>query len=280
MNWKRGIVVGIVVLLVLIGAGVAGLSLYADHLYRDSYGSTYTYDVSFAANQSLDDVTLYAPVPVANDDVAVVGANVSTSSWDETTPADAPPVDARIVQTEYGPMLALTTDSFPVQTKYYQFVEQEGMGERVEITEDEYEPGNPDMVAYTERSIRIDVMVAADHSIDTRNPTGVEPLLSPAFSRRAVPCDDAYFDTEECFSTTTRAFVSYDAPAETRTSVWITLEGSNEWWIFGWNGNQYRHHYDAEFFGPQDDWHDIEGVLETGRGNYRGDPPAGTNTTN
>lgn len=280
MNWKRAAVIGLVALLVLTGAVVAGVSLYTDHLYRDSYDSTYTYEFSFAANQTLDDVTIYAPVPVTDGAVAVVGANVSTNSWDETTPANAPPVDASIVQTEHGPMLALTTESFPVQTKYYRFVEQDGMGERVEISEEEYEPGNPEMVAYTERSVRVEVMVAADHSIDTRNPTGVEPLLSPEFSRQFVPCEDAHFDTQECYSTTTRTFVSYEAPDETRTSVWVTLEGRNEWWIFGWNGNQYRHHYDGEFVGTQDSWHELEGALETGWGNYRGNPPSRANTTN
>lgn len=274
MNWKRLALAFVAAIVVLVAAFAGGLSLYSDHLYRDSYESHYSYQLSFASNQSLENVTVYAPIPVESDDVRVVDSNVTTRSWDETTPDDAPPVDATIVQTEHGPMLALTVDSFPVETHYYRFVEEDGLGERVEISEDEFEPGNPEMVAYTERSVEVDVTIQADHSIDTRNPTGTEPLLSPEFDRAVAPCDLAHFETQQCYDVESRAFVSYEAPAETRSSVWVEFEGRNEWWIFGWNGNSYSERYSTEFHGPQDDWHVLDGILETGWGNYRGDPPA------
>lgn len=278
MTWKRTAGVLVVAIVVLVGALAVGLSLYSDHLYRTSYDSHYSYQVSFASNQSLDDVTIYAPIPVDDGEVRVVGTNVTTSSWDETTPADAPAVNATIVQTEHGPMLALTTESFPVESHYYRFVEENGEGRRVEISESEYEPGNPEMVAYTERSVRVEVMVEADHSIDTRSPTGTEPLLSPEFVRTPTACDDPYFDTQQCYDVQSRALLTYDAPTETRTSLWVELEGRNEWWIFGWNGNYYTERYIDEYHGSQDGWVTLDGTLETGWGNYRGDPPRNAST--
>lgn len=47
-------------------------------------------------------------------------------------------------------MLAITTSSFPVERKYFRFVEEDGEGRRVPISESEYEPGNPETVAYAE----------------------------------------------------------------------------------------------------------------------------------
>jgi len=274
VNWKQ--VAGAIALglIVLAAAVVGGISLYSDHLYRTSYDSHYSYRVSFASNQSLDDVTVYAPVPVEDGKVRVVSANLTAESWDETTPDDAPPVNASIVQTEHGPMLAIQASSFPVKRTYYRFVEENGEGRRVEITESEYEPGNPEMVAYTERSVEVQVEVEADHSIDTRDPTGTEPILAPELQRTSAACDDPMFDTLTCYDTESEVYLSYAVPGETRTSLWVELEGRNEWWIFGWNGNYYTERYIDEFHGPQDGWRAIDGTLETGWGNYRGEPPS------
>lgn len=273
MNWKRGLLVSGLVLVLLGAAVVGGLALYSDHLYRDSYGSYYSYEVSFASNETLDDLTIYVPVPVDDSGVRLVDSTVTATSWDETTPADAPPVNVSIVETEYGPMLAITADAYPVETKYYRFEEHDGIGERIEIPESEYDPSDPDMLAYDKRSVRVEVFIEAERSIDTRNPTGTEPLLAPEFSRWDTTCEDTHFETVECFGVETSTYLSYEAPPETRTSLWVELRGSNEWWIFGWSGNEYSERFLDEFTGAQDGWVAVEAELVTGWGNYRGDPP-------
>jgi hypothetical protein len=273
MNWKRAVLVAVAVLVLLV-AGIAGaLSLYQDQLYRDSYESTYSYRVSFGANESLENVTVYAPIPVEDGEVRVVGTNVTTRSYDETAPPDAPPVSASVVETDRGPMLALTVDRYPVETKYYRFVEEDGVGRRVEINESEYDPGDPEMVAYTDRSVQVEVSVQADHSIDTRSPTGTEPLLSPEYTREPTDCRDDFFESARCYAVTSDAYLDYDGPAGTQTTLWVELAGRNEWWVFGWSGNSYEEDYIVEFTGPQDGWVRIEGTLMTGWGNYRGGPP-------
>lgn len=268
-NWKWAVVAVVVAMLLGGVVIVGGVSLYADHLYRSSYDSSYSYSVSIGANQSLEDLTLYLPVPVNGTEVALVGTNVTVHGDDETAPADAPPVTGSIVDTEYGPMLAIRTDAFAVEPHYYRFVETDGEVRRVEIDESDYDPSNSEMVAYTERAVRIEVSTPSNDSIDTRSPTGREPLLSPELTRTPTDCEPSRFETLECAAVESRAFLAYDAPTETRTSLWVELEGRNEWWVFGWNGNYYTERYVAEFRGPQDGWQPLAGRLESGWGNYR-----------
>ena len=274
MDAKRLLLVAAVVIVLLVGGFVGAISLYSDYLYESSYESSYDYRVSFAANQTLSDLTVYVPLPVEDGEVRIVGANVSARSWDETTPENAPPVNATVVDTERGPMLAITARGYPVEPRYYRFVEEDGMGRREEVSGDEYEPGNPEMVAYTERSVEVTVSTRSQRAIDTVDPTGTEPLLAPETDRREVPCRNAHFETQRCFSFESQAYLSYDGPPNTRASVWVELSGRNEWWVFGWNGNEYRELVTGEFFGPQEGWRTVEGEFETGFGNYAEPPEA------
>ena len=277
MDTKRLLIGAAAVLVLLAAALVGAVSLYSDHLYASSYESSYDYRVSFSANQSLSNLTVYLPIPVEEGKVRVVGANVTASSRDETTPADAPPVNASVVDTRRGPMLALTATSFPVEPKYYRFVEEGGEGRRVPISESEYDPGNPEMVAYTERSVEVSVSMRVRRSIDTVEPTGTEPLLAPEIGRRETACRDGHFETQRCYALDSEVYLDYEAPADARSSVWVELSGRNEWWVFGWSGNEYREQILGDFIGPQDGWRTVEGELETGRGNYA-DPPAANRT--
>lgn len=269
MNWKRAVGIVVIAFVLLAVAVGAGLSVYTDSLYRDSYGSSYSYMVTFGANQSLEDLEVMVPVPVEDGSVRIVDSDIAVRDRAETEPADAPPVEASIVQTEHGPMLSITAEAFPIEPRYFQFVEEDGEGQRVEIDESEYDPSRSDMAAFDTRSVRIEVRMESDQPIDTQDPTGTEPLLSPEFGREAVPCEDTHFDTLECYAVESRAFLSYDGPPETRTALWVELEGRNEWWVFGWNGNSYSERYIEEFDGPQDGWRPVAGELETGWGNYR-----------
>jgi len=271
---KHILVVVVVALVLLVGGLLGAVSLYSDYLYTTSYESHYDYRVSFAANHSLSNVTVYVPLPVDDGAIRVVGANVTTSSWDETIPADAPPVNASVVDTERGPMLAITAAAFPIERRYYRFVEENGEGRRVPISEAEYDPGNPEMVAYTERSVEVTASVQVNRSVDTKDPTGTEPLLAPESNRHEAPCRDAYFESQRCYTFDSAAYLTYDAPPDTRSSVWVELAGRNEWWVFGWNGDEYRQLVTGEFLGPQHGWRTVSGELETGVGSYRREPPA------
>lgn len=277
MDAKRLLLAAVVVLVLLVGGFVGAISLYSDYLYESSYESSYSYRVSFAANQSVSNLTVYVPLPVEDAEVRVVDANVTARSWDETTPEDAPPVNATVVETDRGPMLAITAARYPVEPQYYRFVEEDGMGRREPIAESEYDPRDPEMVAYTERSVEVSVSTRSHRAVETVAPTGVEPLLAPETNRREAPCRNAHFETQRCYTFDSQVFLSYDAPPETRTSVWVELSGRNEWWVFGWSGNEYRELVAGEFFGPQDGWRTVEGELETGSGKYA-DPPEANRT--
>ncbi len=267
--------VGAVVL--LLAATVGGVVLYGEYLSRDSYGSTYDYSARFTANASLSDLTVSLPVPVEDGNVSVLGANLTVRDDSVEPPDGASLPSARIVETESGPMLALEADEFVVEKRYYRFVEADGEGRRVEINESEYVPGSPEYVAYTERAIEVTATLRRERSIDTASPIGTEPLLAPRTNQREVACESRDFDTQSCYAYDTRTFLAYDGPEDVRTSVWVELAGRNDWWVFGWNGNEYRDTVIATFDGAQSGWQTVAGELGTGWGTYL-DPPAANRT--
>ena len=119
----------------------AGCSLPFFGPEPDSFGATYDYSFGFDAYGTLTNVTIRAPLPVGPDGTPItaellVPDDVVRDYEDEAV------FDARIVDTEHGPMLELTTPEFTVVTRYYAFVEEDGTGRRVEISEEEYDPEN------------------------------------------------------------------------------------------------------------------------------------------
>jgi hypothetical protein len=85
--------------------------------------------------------------------------------------------DTAVVETEYGPMLELTAESFVVETRYYRFVEEDGLGRREEIDASEYEPSNPDHRKVERRTATVSVTRTATYPIDTRVPVGAVPTF-------------------------------------------------------------------------------------------------------
>lgn len=84
------------------------------------------------------------------------------------------------------------------------------------------------------------VSVRTDRSVDTADLAGTEPLLAPGLGRRETTCRDPHFETQRCYTFDSRVYLSYDAPADARSSVRVELSGRNEWWVFGWSGNDHR----------------------------------------
>jgi len=273
MNRRRAglVAVGIAVLLLSAAGGVV---LYGEYLYRDTYGSTYEYDARFAANESLSNLSVYVPVPESGGDVRLLGSNLSVRDESIDVPANASVPSARLVDTQYGTMLALDAETFAVEKRYYRYAETNGTGERVEIPPSEYDPDDPSTVAVGERAVSVTVEVQASERIDTAAPAGNEPLLAPRIGAKAAPCASPSFDTQACYRYDSRVFLAYDGPENVRTSVWVETNGRNEWWVYGWSGNEYRDAVIGEYDGPQRGWQTIAGTLEAGWGDYRSAPPA------
>jgi hypothetical protein len=160
-----------------------------------------------------------------------------------------------------------------VTPRYYEFVEENGTGRRVEIPASEYDPSNPDMMRDANAGTLVSVSVPANATVSTDDPWGVEPMLSPRANRRPVACEFPTADWLQCSAYDTKLYASYETNESTRVDLVTHVEGQNAWWVFGWNYDSYRDIVTTELYGPQDGWVDVTGTVEVDTERRR--PPAG-----
>ena len=256
-NWRRVALGGVAAVVVLLTVLLGAVWLYSGHLYRTSYESEYTYEVTVSTNGTLTNATIYLPMPEATD-TADLGAVAVEAGTDRSGP-----LAYEVVATERGPMLAASATEFPVTPEYYRFVERDGRGERVAISEDEYDSDDPSMMVDDTRSVRIDVTVPVERSVDTATPWDGEPLLHPRIDRRPTGCDFPGPEWRQCYEYDTAVYASYDTGTETDVYASTTLYGTNSWWVFGWSSDEYRDDVTVTRDGPQSGRIDATGTLET-----------------
>jgi len=115
--------------------------------------------------------------------------------------------------------------------------------------------------------------IKADHLINTRFPVGNESVLLPKNSLRESEegsvisppenINPKYFDYESL------AYAHYDSPSDADVQIFVQMDGLNEWWIYGWQHNEYSDRISIRLSGPQEGWVKAEGKLITGDGIYR-----------
>ncbi|GGN86658.1 hypothetical protein [Haloarcula pellucida] len=235
----------------------AGCSFFGPN--PDSYSSSYDLSVGVDADETLRNVTIRVPLPQVDGNATFEATDVAPNGT----------FDARVVETEYGPMLELTTDEFTVETRYYRYVEADGVGRQEEISEAEYDPENPNHAKRTRRTASTSALRDATYPIETRTPVGTSPTFyGDGVTRSLTDCSLPYRDETACFTYDAPVFLSYDAPATARVDASVMVVGSNEWFSGGWTGNSYADRVHANATGPQDRWVSASGHTETGRGNY------------
>lgn len=244
---------------IVLAAGCLGF-LAAD---PDSFAGSYQYGFGMDVHGTVTNVTVYVPLPVGPEGTPF---NASVLAPDGTVEGA---FSADVVETEFGPMLALRADRFEVEPRYYAVVERDGVGERVEISEAEYDPENPDHQRVGFRTVDVVATVSEPYPVETRDPVGTEPVLPAVEGRTEAACPYPTTDEAVCYEFGTTVYLSYEAAADTAVVVVVSAEGRNEWFAGGWTGNGYRDSVSVRVTGPQDGWVTAEGNSVTGNGNYR-----------
>jgi hypothetical protein len=114
--------------------------------------------------------------------------------------------------------------------------------------------------------------LASDSEINTKFPLGNEPVLNPAYNLTLSTYDLPYSENKEpptVYNYDSLIYSDYEASPEAQVSLIVHFSGRNEWWIYGWNWNQYYEYIYADFSGPQQGWMPIKGKTTMGDGNYR-----------
>jgi hypothetical protein len=268
-------------LLVACLALTAGCSFFATN--PESLSSSYEYSVGIDADETLQNVTLRVPLPLLDDDLAVTESEIapngtlevdfdsSTMGTDRTATER---FEASVVDTEHGPMLELTADRFTVETRYFRYVEEDGLGRQEEISESEYEPDNPDHAKRDQRTVSATLTLDATYPIETRDPVGASPTLyGDGVTRELTECRAPYRDETACFGYDAPVYLSYETADDAQVDATTSFYGSNEWFTGGWTGNNYRDRVRVSATGPRNDWATAEGYTETGVGNYPSPEP-------
>jgi hypothetical protein len=279
VNW-RAIGIGAVAIVVVFALVIGGLFLLGEQRITETTESAHQYDVTVSTDDTLENATFYVPLPVdAETQTSELGEHfVENVQYERHTPvvrgyeqsADPVDFDYELVETDHGPMLAISADRIEVSRVYYRTVENETMGWHEQIEPEEYDPNDPSMGVQDDGRFRFSVTLAADDTIDTADPFESEPLLSPKSDLRETECrPPPPSETAHCYEYESLVYASYDTDAETNVYIALELSGYNEWFSGGWRGNEYRDRTSVELFGPQSGWHIATGELEVGSGNYR-----------
>lgn len=264
----------LVVVLAAVGLVVAGAFGFAVYQFLrpqpESYTHTYEYRAYVQPNATLTNVTLYLPLPVENG-TSTAGEALANRSAAAT---DAPPDwEFSVEHTTYGPMLAVSLDELePADyTRPPPRPVTPGGGTAAPGTGTPTGTGTP---VSTLDYYLVEVGWASDDPVDTRDPVGNEPVLSPRLNATTVDCDELDDPDATCRRFGSRAFLSYDAPANATMDVLVTYEGRNEWFAGGWTGNYFRESTGTVVRGDGPGWVAVTGEETTGVGTYRGAPNA------
>jgi len=243
-----------------------------EEMYNDSVMSNYEYNINIESNRTLQNVTLYLSVPVFENKskvgLGMVNGNYynKPSNW-----------NLSLEDTEYGLMFKIEADK--IQPVYHSLpvaipepepgdIESDAAKEEQIVESHEYSEETPVLVP-----IDFGTSVKADRLINTRFPVGNESVLLPKSNLREseegseIPLPEnispEYFDYESL------VYAHYDAPPDAEVQIFVQMYGRNEWWIYGWQYNEYSDKVSIRLSGPQEGWVKAEGKLITGDGIYR-----------
>ncbi|MCG7850034.1 MAG: hypothetical protein MIO93_12780 [ANME-2 cluster archaeon] len=218
---------GAIVVLVVL----AGLWMYHTHeLKKETYSSTYSYDISMQIDSVLTNVTLFLPLP-ALDGESKIGDSIKMG-WG-TSASKPDDWECSIVDTEHGEMLKVSADRIaPVFRSLPVPIEPGEEPRETGKVSETYSETTPVLWPFG-----ISVILPSDYGINTIDPLENEPMLYP---RHYIYAD-------------------YKTAPDTKVSLYIRLEGRNEWWVYGWSGDQYGDSLFMTLYGEKHGWYQLSG---------------------
>ena len=207
--------------------------------FYDSYSSSYEYDLSIDIDGETEAVEILVPLPVHDEEPQLGEVHISGGDRFEG-------VDHSVVDTEHGSMLQIEIDEVHEGPRWH--------------------------------SLYVSAQVESNRTIDTRNPRGAEPVLSPV---ELVERDldefihDRWPDRAD-FDATSPAYLAHGGSEDVEIGVRVWYRGGNDWWSGGWNGNYYETVVSGgwDLQDPDGVWIELHGWHTEGAGSYPRFPPA------
>ncbi|MBP2144949.1 hypothetical protein J2129_000403 [Methanofollis sp. W23] len=268
-------------LVILVAALVVSFVLvlgYFSLTAPETSQAVYDYDLELSTTGPLENATLLIPLPsyynaTTGENTTVV--NLSRTSFENF---DTEKISVEIEEVNGVPMLNISADRItPLYTNRIEPIpimpgeNESDLPQPTHIYADHYSEETPVPV---EMELHM-LDTAVDHEIDTRTPLGHEPLFMPYqitenFSRAEGGMDDDYYLSEGssgCF-VEVPFILTYEADDENVLSISTEFQGTNQWWVLGWQSNSYWQRIRHEFQGACNGTYPVRGVLITGEGVY------------
>ncbi len=111
--------------------------------------------------------------------------------------------------------------------------------------------------------------ITVNHTIETRDPAGREPLLGGGAALVPAGCDlPGQGAGVRCYRHPVDAFADYRGDGGANVSVGVRVSGSNQWWRGGWTFNHYTDSVFVEFPRGLRGWTRADAALTAGEGVY------------
>ncbi len=194
----------------------------------------------------LENVTLLVPLPAIDGKPVELRNMTIPEGW-----------MAEIVETSYGVMLKLSGE----KVKTWKMAPMP-----VPIEDGKTPTVTPTMVKRA-ADYKFELKLELEREINTLDPLSGEYVLQPKYDLREVNCTEEYlkhYKYVKCYDYSTMLFFS--SYPKLNASIYVSLEGRNEWFQMGWTGNEFYDHILA--FVTSEGWKEIKGRLETGMGRY------------
>ncbi|MFW6064163.1 MAG: hypothetical protein ACOC8Y_01150 [Candidatus Natronoplasma sp.] len=210
---------------------IAGTSLSGCLWKEESYTSEYNFEINLETTKVQENLILYTPLPRKNDTPIV---NESEFLKEANIPENW---TCEYMNTEHGVMLKIEIERLEVDQQY----------------ED------------------ISLRIVSESRIDTRNALENEPIISPVYNLTEdeyddEPYPDKFDERMEYYRYDSYVYVE-NLTENSELNIYLHHMGTNEWWVLGWTGNEYRN----RLYTPSlinEGWHEVEADLIQGWGNY------------
>jgi hypothetical protein len=231
-----------------------GIFLFLTGFYngydKSTLTSRYSYSVELTTDSKLENITFIVPIPVGNE--TLINMAINESVHDFFNPAQkSDDWNASIVETKYGKMLKISAKEFVPQVH----------------TNVELNPGNNlptgNSTSFTRGNKEVTATMVADHFIDTINASENEPILSQKFNLTTSQ-PSAYI--QKTLSYDSIIYADYTSSQDATVEVFVTLQGTNEWWQGDSAFNSYHERLGTTFKGEKHGWFSVIGGLTEGEG--------------
>jgi hypothetical protein len=230
-----------------------------DQASRQSERHDYFYSIDLSYNTTIENVTLFLPVPELNTTPVFI-----TSLLNKTAYGVSPDWNLTVVKENGTPMLAIRAARMVPEYHGYPIAIEPGTSvlPTTLVPGHEYSSDTPVLMPVT-----VAVMDTSVSEIDTRNPVGHEPLFFPGGnftpgSCVTPACDGPVYDHQ------VPVYISYTSGRPVVISLRVSVQGSNSIWRGGWVSNTYSDTVVLEIADGEQGWIEGEGKLFTAEGLY------------